>query len=155
MTNNLSAGRPVKALDFPRSQQMYLSGTISNISSVTYITGTTEVSVRFQAPSTGRVAVGVSGGVSNDGANADRIFLTYRILEGDPVNGVVIQDGDSKRGVSNAATGGENFQYAGHVTMVDGLTPGTWYYAQMLYRTTLGLATADISHRAITVWPLP
>lgn len=155
MTNNLSAGRPVKALDFPRAQQMYLQTNISNVSATTYAPGAPEVAVRFLAPSTGRVAVSVSGGVSNNGANADRMLLTYRILEGDPNNGVVIQDGDSKRGVSNAGTGGENNQFAGHVTMVDGLTPGTYYYAQLVHRTVTGAGTADLTHRVITVWPIP
>lgn len=155
MTNNLAAGRPVRALDFPRAQQMYLTTNVLNISSTSYATGSPEVSVRFLAPSTGRVAVGVSGGVGNNGANADRLFLTYQIFQGDPSDAVLHQAADAKRGVSNAATGTEGAQYAGHITMVDGLTPGQYYYAQLVHRTTLGSGTADISHRAITVWPIP
>lgn len=155
MTNNLSAGTRVKALDFPRAQQVYTTVTIANISSTTYAAGTPEVAVRFLAPSTGRVAVALGAGAGNNGANADRLLITYRVFEGDPADAVEHQSAEAKRGVSNPATGTENTQYHGHVTMVDGLTPGVYYYAQVVHRTTLGSATADIAHRHITVWPIP
>lgn len=155
MTNNLSAGTRVKAVDFPRAQQAYFTATISNQTNTSYEVGSPEVAVRFQAPSSGRVAVCVGAGVSNNGANADRILVTYQVFSGDPADAVIFLSPEEKRGVSNAATGGEAAQFAGHTTMVDGLTPGDFYYAQMVHRTTSGAGTADISHRHITVWPIP
>jgi len=155
MTNNLSSGTRVKAVDFPRTLQTFITFDISNISATTYTVGDPEVAVRFQAPSTGRVAISVGAGLRNNGANADRIFVTYEVFEGDPEDGVRHQAAEAKRGLSNAATGGEGQQYAGHTTMVDGLTPGGWYYARVVYRTTTGAGTADISHRNISVWPIP
>ena len=155
MTNNLSAGTPVRALDFPRAWQSFQNTAITNISSTTYTTGTPEVAVRVMAPSSGRVAVALSGGTRNDAANADRIFVSYRVLEGDPENGDLIQSDEVKRGLSNPATQTDQYQYHGHVTMVDGLTPGVYYYFQVRHRTTLGSGTADIAYRSILVWPIP
>lgn len=155
MTNNLSAGTSVKALDFPRAWQSFQFTAISNISTTTYDTGTPEVATRVLAPSSGRVAVAVSAGTRVNAANADRLLVTYRVLEGDPADGNLIQSDEAKRGLSNPATGTDQFQYHGHVTMVDGLTPGTYYYFQMRHRTTLGTSTADIAYQALLVWPIP
>lgn len=155
MTNNLSAGRPVKALDFPRAQQVFQTVTVPNVSSTSFVVGNPEVAVRFLAPSTGRVAVCVGAGTSNNGANADRLFVTYQILAGDPADNIVHQSAETKRGLSNPATQADAAQYHGHVTMVDGLTPGEYYYAQVVHRTSLGSSTADIAHRHIAVWPIP
>lgn len=155
MANDLSAGRRVKALDFPKAVQVYDSTAISNISSTVYITGSPEVAVRFMAPSSGRVAVSLTAGTSNNGANADRVFVTFRVYEGDPDDGTLLQIEEASRGVCNAQTGSDDFQFHGQATMVDGMTPGVYYYIQMLYRTTLGSSTADLAHRGIMVWPIP
>lgn len=155
MTNDLAAGTRVKALDFPRAQQSAQTVSVLNQSVTSYTTGTPEIAVRFMAPSSGRVAVGLSAGTRNNGANADRIFVSFRIMQGDPDDDDLIQASEVKRGLSNPATQGDDYQYHGHVTMVDGLTPGTYYYARVQHRTTLGSGTADISHRGIFVWPIP
>jgi hypothetical protein len=155
MTNNLSAGTTVRALDFPRAWQSFQNTPITGISSTTYTEGTPETSVRVMAPSSGRVAVALSAGTRNDSANADRILVSYRVLEGDPVNGDVVQSDEAKRGLSNPATQTDQYQYHGHVTMVDGLTPGQYYYFQVRHRTTLGSGTADVAYRSILVWPIP
>lgn len=155
MTNNLSAGTRVRALDYPRAQQVFIVANITNVSQTTYQTGSPEVAVYFTAPSTGRVAVTVGAGTGNNGANADRLFVTYQIFEGDPNDGITHQAAEAKRGLSNPATGADTAQYHGHTTMVDGLTPGTKYYARVVHRTTISSSTADISHRHITVWPIP
>lgn len=155
MTNNLSAGTRVKALDFPRAWQSSQVVSVLNQSNTSYSAGTPEIAVRFMAPSSGRIAVALSAGTRNNGANADRIFVSFRILEGDPDDNELIQASEVKRGLSNPATQGDDYQYHGHLTMVDGLTPGSYYYAQVQHRTTLGSGTADISHRGILVWPIP
>lgn len=156
MTNDLSAGTRVKSLDFPRAQQVYDLTSQLNLTTTSYAVGTPEVAVRFQAPSSGRVLVTVSAGVRNNTtANEDRVFVSFRVLEGDPDDANLIQTEDAKLGLSNTAAGADDYTYSGHSSMVQGLTPGTWYYAQVRHRTTLGSGTADISFRKILVFPLP
>ncbi len=155
MTNPLSSGTRVKALDFPPTQQVQMQVATNNQSNTSFAFVDPEVAVRFLAPTSGRVAVKVGCGLGNNGANADRIIVTWVMYEGDPESGVVFQQADMRRGLSNAATSGEQIQHGGHVTMVDGLTPGTFYYARVVHRTTTGAATADINGRDILVWPIP
>jgi len=154
----LSSGTPVRALDFPPAQFNYDQTTIANITDTTYVTGTPEVAVRFMAPTSGRVAVNLSAGIRNNtAANQDRVFVTFRILEGDPSDADVFWTEEVKYGRSNAARldANDEFAYGGHVTVVGGLTPGQFYYAQVRHRTTLGSGTADISNRQILVFPVP
>lgn len=155
MTNNLSAGTRVRALDFPRAEQSFFTANITNQTTTTYVPGTPETAVWFTAPSSGRVAVSLGAGTGNNGANADRLLVTYEIFEGDPEDGIRHQAAEAKRGLSNPATQADTAQYHGHTTMVDGLTPGQKYYARVVHRVTLGSGTADISHRHIAVWPIP
>lgn len=154
----LSAGTPVRAADFPPAMFNYDQTTIANITDTAYVTGTPEVAVRFMAPTSGRVAVNLSGGIRNNtAANQDRVFLTFRILEGDPDDASIFWTEEVKYGRSNYAMldANDEFEYGGHLTIVGGLTPGTFYYAQVRYRTTLGSGTADISNRQIMVFPVP
>lgn len=154
----LSAGVPVRAVDFPRAVQNFLTETSNNINltNTSYSNGTPEVGVRFMAPSSGRVAVVLGAGVrNNSAANEDRIFVAFRILEGDPADGEEYQAAEVKLGRSNTAAGADDAQYGGHATMVQGLTPGEWYYGQIRYRTTLGSGTADVFSRHIFIFPLP
>lgn len=152
--SNLSAGTRVKALDFPRAQSVSNDEIILDITSTSYITGTPEVAVRFMAPTSGRVAISISAGTRNSGANADRVIVTHEVFTGDPDDGDVFQEDDIHRSVSNPATASEQYQYHGHLTMIDGLEPGTYYYARAKYRVTLGSGTADISNRRIIVFPV-
>lgn len=152
---DLSAGTKVQALDFPPAKQLYMNTTVANISDTSYVVGDPEVSVSAVCPTSGRFAVVISGGLRNNAANADRLFLTFRVYEGDPADNVVIQQADVKYGLSNQNSQTDDFQYAGHMTLVEGLTPGTRYYFRMLHKTTLGSGTADLSHRHILVWPVP
>lgn len=152
---NLSAGRRVKALDFPPAVSVNSDVSVLNISETSYTVGDPEIAVRFLAPSSGRVAVSVSAGVRNNSANDDRVFIAFRILEGDPADSDLFQTDDVRLGISNQGTQSDNYQYGGHVTMVSGLEPGTYYYAQLRHRTVDGDGTADISGRRILVWPIP
>lgn len=156
MTNDLSAGTRVKAVDFPRAQQVTDQTTLANISDTSYVTGTPEVAVRVMAPSSGRVMVAVSAGIRNNtSANQDRLFVSFRAFEGDPADNNLFQTEEVKLGVSNTGAGADDFSYGGHGSMVQGLTPGTYYYFQVRHRTTLGSGTADISNRSILVIPIP
>lgn len=153
----LSAGTEIRALDFPPTQHGFDQSTISNITATTYTVGTPEVAVRFLAPTTGRVAVTIKALVRNNtAANNDRLFVAFRILEGDPNDADLFQTEDVKLGISNNATNtADEFTYGSQTTMVSGLTPGQFYYGQVRYRTTLGSGTADLAYRQITVFPIP
>lgn len=150
----LSSGTPVRAVDFPRAQFSFSQTDINNETSTSYIVGTPEIAVRFMAPNSGRVAVMLSAGCRNNAANADRIFIAFRILVGDPNDGDLYQTDEVKFGRSNPATQTDEHQYGGQLTVVGGLTPGRYYYAQVRHRTTLGSGTADTSYRAILVFPV-
>ncbi len=152
--NPLSAGVPFRATDFTRSKFAFAQTDINNISDTTYTVGTPEIAVRFMAPTSGRVAVVLGAGCRNNAANADRIFITYRILEGDPDDADLIQTDEVKFGRSNPATGTDGHQYGANLSIVSGLTPGQFYYAQVRYRTTLGSGTADVAYRSILVFPV-
>lgn len=152
----LSSGVPVRALDFPRAHQSFSQESQLNMTDTSYVNGTPEIAVRFIAPTSGRVLVVCGGGVRNNTtANEDRIFLSFRIFEGDPNDNDLIQTEEVKYGRSNTAAGNDDYQYGGHGTMVGGLTPGTFYYAQFRHRTALGSGTADIAFRSLLVIPIP
>lgn len=150
----LSAGVPFRAIDYTRSRFAFAQTDINNITDTSYTVGTPEIAVRFQAPTSGRVAVVLSAGIRNNGANADRIFVAYRVLEGDPDDNELFQTDDVKFGRSNPATGADEHQYGGALSIVSGLTPGDFYYAQVRHRTTLGSGTADVAYRGILVFPV-
>lgn len=156
MTNDLSAGTRVKAVDFPRAQQVSDQTTQANITDTSYVTGTPEIAVRVMAPSSGRVLVVVGAGIRNNtAANQDRVFVSFRAFEGDPADGNLFQTEEVKLGLSNTAAGADDYSYGAHGTMVQGLTPGSYYYFQIRHRTTLGSGSADISNRSILVTPIP
>lgn len=156
---NLSAGRPVRAVDFPPSQFNFNQTSQLNISSTTYVDGDPETSVRFMAPSSGRVAVTIKALVQKNGVlNADRVFVTYRVYKGDPNDGNLFQTDEVKYGISNTAvTAATEFQYSSHTSMVGGLEPGAFYFARVRHRVTIGgaNASADVAYRHILVFPIP
>lgn len=157
----LSAGTKFRAVDFPRAQFAYDMSTIANTAVTSYTVNVAatnpEVAVRVMAPTSGKIGVCISGGPRNNSATSDRFFLAFRVLEGDPNNGTLIQTEDAKWGISNSATSDANddYRYGGHFTVVGGLTPGTHYYFQTRFRTTLGNGTADCAFRSIMAIPLP
>lgn len=152
---DLAAGTRVKALDFPTAVQSESGVSYSNITVTTYTPGSPEVAARFLAPTSGRVAVTVSGAIRTNLTSVDRIYVAFRIFEGDPADGDLVETEEAKRGISNYAHQQEGYQYKGQMTMVDGLTPGSWYYVQLRYRTTLGDANADMAYHRVSVIPLP
>lgn len=156
MTNDLSAGTRVKAVDFPRAAQYTDQTSQLNITDTSYTEGVPEVAVRVMAPSSGRVLVALSAGIRNNtAANQDRVFVSFRVFEGDPADNDLYQTEEVKLGLSNTGAGADDYSYGAHGTMVQGLTPGTYYYFQVRHRTTLGSGTADIANRAILVTPIP
>lgn len=155
--NPLSAGTTVRAVDFPRSMQVLDRTSQLNITDTSYVTGTPEVAVRFQAPTSGRVAITVGAGVRNNSATQDRVWVAFIVYEGDPNSGSTVFTEEVKYGVSNHAISDASDDYSYHTktSMLQGLTPGTWYYARVKHKTTVGNGSADIASRQITVFPIP
>lgn len=149
------AGQPVKALDFPVPVWDQDTTTISNSTSTSYTAGSPVVSVTFDAPTSGRVLIVVGGGAGNS-AGADRIFLSPQVRLTDSSGDVVLSPSVISRGwASDMCSSGH--VYGSRESVLEGLTPGQQYYAQVMYVVAAdpGGQTADISARDITVVPLP
>ena len=153
----LSAGNPVRAMDFPRSMQAVDRTTQLNVTGTSYATGTPEVAVRFLCPTSGRVAVTVAAGIRNNSATQDRVWIAFTIYEGDPNDGNQVVVEEVKYGVSNHAISdaSDDYSYQSQTSIVRGLTPGTWYYARVKHKVTTGTGSVDIAERQITVFPVP
>lgn len=157
----LAAGSNFRAVDFPRAQFAYDQSTVANSAVTSYTVNVAatnpEVAVRCLAPTSGKIGVCISGGPRNNSATSDRFFLAFRVLEGDPADGTLIQTDDAKWGISNTATpdASDDYSYGGHFTVVGGLNPGLYYYFQTRFRTTNGNSTADCAFRTIMAIPLP
>lgn len=149
------AGRPVRAIDWPAVAWASDSTTISNPTNNTYIAGSPSVSVTFTAPTSGRVLLIVGGGLGNS-SGANRIFLSPEVRVGSASGAVVLTPSVTNRGFSsdNVAVG---FHYGSRESVLEGLTPGTVYFARVMYTVTSdgGTNTGDIEHRDIGVVALP
>lgn len=153
----LAAGTRIRALDFTPPLFNFDASNITGITSTAWVVGSPEVSVRFMAPTSGRVAVMLGASPRNNSVTVDRLFIGFRIMEGDPADGITFQPLSAKYGRSNHAYADANDAACsgGQLTIVGGLTPGSWYYAQTQYRVTVGAGTADLLYRSIMVFPVP
>lgn len=150
------AGRPVKALDFPPPVWAQDTTAINNPSNSSYSAGSPEVSVTFVAPTSGRVLLIVGGGLGNS-AGADRIFLAPEVRLTNSAGAMVLTPSVTNRGISsdNCSSG---FHYGSRESVLEGLTPGTVYFARVMHAVSTsdaGASTADIAARDITVVPVP
>lgn len=153
----LSSGRPVRALDFPQSWFVRDRTTLANLTNTSYASGDPEIAARIMAPTSGRLAVSVGGAIRNNSATADRLWIAFDVFEGDPTAGTQVFVEEVKYGISNHAISdaSDDYQYLGNTTIVQGLTPGTFYYVRHRYKTTNGNGTADIAFRSLFVFPVP
>lgn len=150
------AGQPVKALDYPPPKWSQDSTQINNPTNTAYTTGSPEVSVTFVAPTSGRVLLVVGGGLGN-GAGGDRIFLSPEVRETNSSGALVLSASVTNRGFGSDIAAGA-FHYGSRESVLDGLTPGTVYYAVVKYAVVTsdaGASTQDIACRDITVVPIP
>jgi hypothetical protein len=150
------AGRPVRAIDYPPAKWSQDATAINNPTSASYITGSPEVSVTFIAPTSGRVLLVVGGGLGNAAAG-DRIFLSPEVRLTNSSGALVLSPSVTNRGFgSDSCSAG--FHYGSRESVLEGLTPGTLYYAVVKYAVATsdaGASTQDIACRDITVAPLP
>lgn len=149
----IKAGDQISTEYWPAAVQDDDGTTISNITNTTYAAGSPEVGVAFVAPKSGRVGIAVCGGMREDSAG-NRIFMTYELFEGEDNTGVQVLAPAAIHGIStpgNTTASGD--QTLGSLEMKQGLTPGTTYYARIMYQTEGG-TTNDITRRRIIVFPL-
>lgn len=149
------AGADVYGADFPPSQYDQDWTTISDITTMTFIAGDTEVAVSVTAPTSGQVFVSVGCGIRNNAATNERAVVTYQVFEDSP-DGALFLAADEVRGVKSCGiASSQEFQYHGNSDIVEGLSPGRSYYFQVVYLSTNGAGTVDIASRNILVSPIP
>lgn len=151
---DIAAGSNVYGLDFPPSGYDQEWTSQLNLTATDYVSGTPEVGVQVTAPTSGRILVCVGAGTRNNGANTDRVIVTYRVLE-DSSNGAVVTSESAYRGVTSTGIATSEYRYVGNYALEEGLSPGRSYYFQVRHRTTAGSGTADISSRSILAIPVP
>jgi hypothetical protein len=134
----------VKAEDFTNN---------NNITSTTWVVGSPEVGVTFTAPSSGRVCVCLHA-LATQQAAGDRVFVEYRIYLGTSTSGTLFQTNDSFNGISSSgSTSGTSEFSKGHMSLVEGLTPGSTYYAVIGHLIEGAGTTSDVNGRRIIVFP--
>lgn len=124
---------------------------IDDISNTSFAAGTT-CELIFVAPSSGRVAVVVQGGIDQDSAG-NRAFITYELYLGNSASGTLIVAAKEANGISSNGGPASNDLICGNLTMVAGLTPGATHFARVMHRTEGG-ATNDITFRKLIVFPV-
>ena len=151
---DLLAGTSIKAADFPPTVQAFDSTGIANIAATVFTTGTPEVGVFFVAPTTGRVLMTVGGGVRNNAANSDRLFLAPQVFQDNSSGTEILAPNVTQYGCGSG--GGfttDDYQYLSRESLLEGLTAGQVYYARVQYSTVSGAGTCDLSARQIIVKP--
>lgn len=154
---DILVGAKIKAADFPESKWAQDATEILNITSTSFITGTPVVATTFVAPTSGRVLMFV-GGAARAQAGDNRVFIVANVFLGTSAAGTEVLSssvGFTGCGFSLAAT---NYYYQNRVFHLPGLTPGSTYYARVMYSATNTGATdntCDIACREIGVVPIP
>lgn len=153
---NITPGVQAYGSDFPPSAFDLDWTILSNVGSTTWFFGTPNVSCSFVAPLSGRVLVAVGCGVRNNAANAERLAVSYTILEDDLQGAEVVAPSLTSGVISNGTALVEDYHYVGSFRMEEGLQPGRGYFAGINFRgVTGGFNTVDIASRMISIVPLP
>lgn len=150
---DIKAGDEISKDWWPPAVQAEDQTDFDNITNTSFAAGTPACSVTFTAPSTGRVAVCIQGGIDQDSAS-DRAFISYEVRE-DDASGAVVRSARTGFGVGSTGAPGSDELVQGNMTMVEGLTAGATYYAQTMHATEGATNTNDITFRRIIVFPLP
>lgn len=151
----VESGAEIKSDWWPAAKKAEDTTDILNVTSTTWIPGTPEVGTTFVAPRSGRVAVAVVFHLVQQAVN-DRIFGSFRIHLGTSTAGALHQDADTHLGVSTAGSASAGAEMGrGHLSIVDGLTAGSTYYAVCVHQVEGVGTTSDIAFRRIIVFPVP
>lgn len=147
----------VKAWDSPPSVSNYDDTILANVTTSAYFQGVPEVGVTFVAPTSGRVAITVGGGLRDNGSIASRIFLAPQVFTENSDGTEVLSPSVGPRGVSSLHEA-TDFMYISRTSLLTGLTAGNVYYARVMYSMSTqpvspATPTADIASREIAVGP--
>lgn len=155
MSTPVQSGAEITTGWWPPAVKAEDTTDVLNVTSTVWIPGSPEVGTTFTAPSSGRVAVCLVAHLVQQAAG-DRIFASYRIYLGTSTAGTLFQDADSHLGVSTSgSTAGAAEMGRGHLSIVDGLTPGSTYYAVCVHMVEGAGTTSDVAFRRIIVFPVP
>lgn len=130
---------------------------IANLTSTSYVasqSGVPEVGVAFIAPTSGQALLILGAGLRNNAATSDRAVVTYRLYEDSASGNQTVLAAADNAIISCGTASSQEYQYMCTYDLLQGLTPGRQYYAQVAYRCTGG-STADIASRSITIIPMP
>lgn len=159
MASDLLGGTRVLAMDYPPTVTVFDGTTNANITSTVYVAGTPEVGVTFMAPTTGRVSLTVGGGVRNNAANNDRVFIAPQVYLGTSSAGTeILAPTAPQYGISSG--GGyttDDTQYLSRTVLVTGLVPGSTYYVRTMHtqvnNSGAASGTSDLFARSLVVAP--
>lgn len=148
---SLFAGSPIRAMD-SLEHAVAADGTEqANVTSTSFTAWDPEITVLFEAPTSGRVIVIVAARFDEDGNN-NRGHAAPQIRKSDR-NGKIIQSpGISANSCTSSSVDAPLFQPVCRLTIVDDLIPGHTYWAQLMVSVTGG-TTADIADGKLYIIP--
>lgn len=152
---SLTAGQPVLALDAMPLEFNASAAGQSDVSSTTFISWNPEVSITFEAPTSGRVLVFIGGGMNTD-SGLHRLSMAPEIRLRDE-NGVIVQPPSiSRNSWSNSSNETQNNEFGTQISLVEGLVPGEAYFARAMIAVngTSGTA-ADSDADSIQIFIVP
>lgn len=144
-------GSKIRAADFPPSKWAQSNTEILNVTSTSYIVGSPTVETLFVAPQSGSVLLVCGGGFRDSSTN--RISIAPQIRAGSSAGSIVLAADEITRGVT-AGSVSDEYEFYSRMTLLTGLTAGSTYHAQALYKVSGG-SSADIQSREIAVIPTP
>lgn len=152
--SDIKAGDVIGGDYWPPAVRASSSTDILNITNTSYAAGTPEVGTTFVAPTSGRVCVALHG-QGTQAAGGFRLIFAYQVYLGTSTAGTLFQGANAGLGVGSSGSTAATSEWAkGHLSMVEGLTPGSTYYAVIVYLTEGG-TTSDVNNRKIVVFPVP
>lgn len=143
-----TAGQIIRAADFPDAQMdtQDTSGTTTSVGYTAALTGGVTCTAVFVAPTSGRVQIAYGSQISNSGAN--NTFCSAEVRTGGVVgSGTVVSAAGDATALINASTSLVRF---GGVLTLSGLTAGSTYNVQLMYRVSAGTGTYLRKHLAVT-----
>jgi hypothetical protein len=148
---DLLAGTTVLGADTPPSQSDFqaTSGTTTSTTYTATLTGGTACGLVFTAPTSGRVLVCNNTAIVNSATQAT--YCSFAIRAGGSIgSGTVFLSEADGHAILNTTT--SNARY-GTTRVVEGLTPGSTYNAQQLFR--VAASTGTYVNKSLHVIPLP
>lgn len=149
------AGQRIKALDFTAAVGAESTVTQANVGT-TLVVGSPEVGVVFTAPTSGKAQVTVSASYADDSGADNCGILDWKLFLGTSGSGTLVLGTGAltRRLVLQPGNVANQSQEASRTVLVQGLTPGSSYYVQLLHASWAG-ATVDLYARTVAVVPLP